>query len=277
MSVEARVGPPPVPSFFHGTGVVFRMQMRRLIRGRKLRVAVVATLLVLFAVVAARYAGASRDVGIDRSVELASSAVKNGLRWGFFHMLTFLIAFLFNAHAIGEEVESRTFPYLAARPTGRAAITIGKWAAGTLFGVAFIVGAVLLLHVAAYATEPTALVEEIGSTLRAAAALALLTVFYCTLCNFWGAVAPEAAGIVSILYLGVIEFLFSGLPGYFRCISMSYLAQQMAGLPKGGMMAESAPDVPVMIGAPVIACMTLLFLGFTILVVQVSEYRLGRA
>ena len=152
-----------------------------------------------------------------------------------------------------------------------------KWAAGALFGVALVVGATLVLHVAAYATEPSALVEELGGTLKAAGALALLTLFYSSLCTFWGAVAPEAAGIISALYLAVIEFLFGLLPGYFRCISMNYLGQQLAGLEKGGLMAESAPDVPMMIGASVIAMMAILFLGFAAMVVQISEYRFNRA
>tara|TARA_B100001750_G_scaffold199661_1_gene173407 strand:- start:2156 stop:2917 length:762 start_codon:yes stop_codon:yes gene_type:complete len=253
------------------------MQTRRLVRGRKLRLGLVSVALVLFAVVAARYAGASGEVGPDRAAELAAAAVRDGIDWGFFHLLVFLIPFLFNAHAIGEEVESRTFTYLSSRPTGRFAITVGKWAAGALFGVALVVGATLVLHVAAYATEPSALVEELGGTLKAAGALALLTLFYSSLCTFWGAVAPEAAGIISALYLAVIEFLFGLLPGYFRCISMNYLGQQLAGLEKGGLMAESAPDVPMMIGASVIAMMAILFLGFAAMVVQISEYRFNRA
>ncbi len=274
---DERQGPPPAPSLFRGINVIFRMQIRRLVRGRKLRLGVISVALVLFAVVAARYAGANRDVGVDRAAELAAEAVSSGLKWGFFHLLAFLIPFLFNAQAIGEEVEGRTFSYLSTRPTGRFAITVGKWLAGTALSVALMVGAVFVLHLAAYATEPTALVEEIGSTVRAAGSLGLLTVFYCTLCTFWGAVAPEGSGIISALYLGVIEFLFSFLPGYFRCISMSYLAQQMGGLEKGGLMADSAPDIPIQIGVPVIALMTVIFLGFAALVVQVSEYRFNRA
>ena len=158
------LGPPPAPSLGHGIGVIFRMQTRRLVRGRKLRLGLVSVALVLFAVVAARYAGASGEVGPDRAAELAAAAVRDGIDWGFFHLLVFLIPFLFNAHAIGEEVESRTFTYLSSRPTGRFAITVGKWAAGALFGVALVVGATLVLHVAAYATEPSALVEELGGT-----------------------------------------------------------------------------------------------------------------
>ena len=273
----SRAGPPPVPSLGHGIAVIFRMQLRRLVRGRKVRLGVVSVLLVLIAVVAARYAGASRDVGTDRAAEIAAAATRDGIDWGFFHLLVFLIPFLFNAHAIGEEVESRTFSYLSSRPTGRFAITLGKWAAGLVCSLALIVGSVLVLHVAAYATEPTALVDELGGTLRAAGALGLLTLFYCSLCTFWGAIAPEAAGIISALYLGVIEFLFSLLPGYFRCISMNYLCQQIAGLEKGGMMADSAPDVPAMIAAPTVGLMAVVFLGLAALAVQISEYRFNRA
>ena len=49
---DERQGPPPAPSLFRGISVIFRMQVRRLIRGRKLRLGVISVVLVLFAVVA---------------------------------------------------------------------------------------------------------------------------------------------------------------------------------------------------------------------------------
>ena len=253
------------------------MQMRRLVRGRKMRLGAVATALVLLAVLIARYAGEPEDIGSERRVELATHALSEGLSFGFFHLLAFLLPFLFTAHAISEEVEGRTFAYLAARPVGRVALTVGKWAAGTVMAVALLVVAMLILHVGGYATEPTAMVESFGSTLRATGALALLATCYCALCMFWGALAPEAAGIASALYLGVVEFCFSFLPGYFRCASMSYLAQQAAGLEKSGLMPESAPEVSAAIGLPLIVLVTLLFLGFAAIVVQISEYRFSKA
>lgn len=267
---------PPAPGFFNGIAVVFRMQMRRLIRGKKLRLGLVSCGLVLFAVIAARYAS-ERDVGADRSAELAAEAITAGYGWGYFKLLVFLLPFLFTSSAIAEEVESRTFAFLTARPVGRVAITLGKYLAGTVLALGLILGTAIILHFAGYATEPTAMIDELGSTGRALLGLGLLTICYCAICVFWGAIAPEAAGIVSALYLAVIEFLVSYLPGYFRCLSMNFLGRRVAGFEPGGLMPEIAPEVPMYVGAPVIVGVTFLFLFFASLTVQMSEYRFSQA
>lgn len=270
---------PPSPSFFSGVSVIFRMQVRRFARGKKLRLALVATGLIVFAVAAARYAASGNTAGVDTAyaVEKAEEAVSKGLRWGFFSLLVFLLPFLFTSSAIGEEVEGRTFTYLAGRPVGRIAIAVGKWAAGTIIAVLLIIASILLLHIAAYATEPTALVEAFPSTLRAAAGASLLTCAYCSMCMCFGALVPEAAGVVAALYLGVIEFVGSMLPGAFRCVSINYSAQQLVGLEKGGIAPEHAPDIAPMIAAAVLVLFSLVFVMLTAVVVQTSEYRFSRS
>ncbi len=270
--------PPSAPGLTHGIGVVFRMQLRRIVRGKKLRLGIIACSLVLVAVVAARYSS-QRDVGAERSAELAAEAISAGFNWGYFKLLALLLPFLLTSSAIAEEIESRTFSYLTSRPVGRAAVTLGKYAAGVAVALALVVGTGLLLHVIGYASEPTAMVDEFGSTARALGALSLLLICYSAICMFWGAVVPEAAGIVSALYLAIIEFIGSFLPGYFRCISMNFLGREIADFPPGGWLVEMMPppDVPVFIAAPVIAAVALLFLLFAVLTVRVSEYRFAQA
>lgn len=267
---------PPAPSLGSAVAVIFRMQLRRLARSKKLRLGVVSCGLVVFAIVAARYAS-QREVGPDRAVELSSEAIRSGFQWGYFKLLVFLLPFLFTSSAIAEEVEGRTFAFLTTRPVSRVAITLGKFAAGAALAIGLVVGSGLVLHFVGYATEPTALFESFGQTLRILGALTLLVFAYCSVCIFWGAALPEAAGIVSALYLAVIEFLAAGLPGVFRCVSMNYLAQQIAGFPPGGLMPESAPAVPASIAAPVIAGIGLVFLLLAMVTVQTSEYRFGKA
>ena len=46
---------PPTPSLFTGIAAVFRLSWKRTLRGRKLRLGVAATLLVVVAAVTARY------------------------------------------------------------------------------------------------------------------------------------------------------------------------------------------------------------------------------
>lgn len=275
-TAPARVGPPPVPSFGHSFAIVFRTQIRRLVRGRKLRLGLISSALVVFAVVAARYAS-QRDVGADRAQELAVEAVENGFGWGFFKLLAFLLPFLFTSGAIAEEVEGRTFAYVASRPVSRPALALAKWAAGATLSVALLVGSGLLMHLVALATDPAALVDAFPATLKALGALALLGVCYSAICMLWGALVPEAAGIVSGLYLGIVEWLLSFAPGSVRWASMNYLGRQIAGLEPGGLFPEIAPEIDPLLGAGVIGGVTLLFLFFSLLVVQLSEYRFGHA
>lgn len=267
---------PPTPSFGASVAAVFRLQMRRLIRGRKLRLAVVALVLVLVAVLGARYA-ASAD---------PAEVVRQGTDWGFFTLLVFLLPFLFTAGAVAEEVESRTFSFLSSRPVGRFATTIGKYLAGMAFTIGLLWAGLLLMHVLAFVTEPSAMIDELPATLRAMGAIGLLSLFYGALCLFWGSLIPEAAGIVSTLHLALIELCVTWAPGVFRYISMNFHARQLADLPKRklfgdalGRMGEMLlpPDVPAWVAVLTISASAVLTLLFATLVVHASEYRFGKA
>mgnify|MGYP000905522610 CR=1 FL=1 len=268
---------PGAPGFGQAVGVIFRMQIRRLVRGRKLRLGVIATSLVLFSVVAARYASQRSEVGAERAQELAEDAMKNGLGWGFFKLLVFLLPFLFTSGAIAEEIESRTFAYVSSRPVSRAAIAIGKWAAGAVLSVALLAGSAIVLHLVALATDPAALVEGFPATLKAVLALSLLGVCYSAICLFWGALVPEAAGVVSGLYLGVVEWILGFAPGAMRWVSMNFLGRQLAGQEPGGLLPEMAPVVDAWVAGGILGGMTVLFLFFGVLVVSTSELRMGNA
>lgn len=268
---------PPTPSLAASIASVYRLQMRRLIRGRKLRLAVVALVLVLVSVVGARYA-ASAD---------PTEVVRQGTDWGFFTLLVFLLPFLFTAGAVAEEVESRTFSFLSSRPVGRFATTIGKYLAGMTFTVGLLWSGLLLMHVLAYATEPTAMIDELPMTLRALGAIGLLSLFYGALCLFWGSLIPEAAGIVSTLHLALIELCITWLPGIFRYVSMNFHARQLAGLEMrmlggegtlGQIAKQLLPsEVPAWGSVLAISASALLTLLFASLVVHASEYRFGKA
>ena len=267
-----RRGPPPVPGMLSAIGAVFRLQWRRLVRGKKLRLGLLSAGLIVASVVAARYA-TDADPG---------AAVRSGYEWGFFRMLAFLLPFLVTSGAIAEEVESRTFTYLASRPVGRVAITFGKYFAGALLAAALLVGSALLLHVSAWITSPTPMFEQLSDSLRVAGALGLLAMLYSAICMFWGALAPEAAGIVSALYLAILEFGLASMPGPFfwlRYGSLNFHAQRLAGVATEtpAMWADMVPDVPIWAGGVWIAVATIGFLALAALVVQISEYRFGRA
>jgi ABC-type Na+ efflux pump permease subunit len=260
---------PQAPSFGSSVAVVLKLSMVRLVRGRKLRLGVLAMVLVVLSAIAARYVA-------GENIEPAE-LVQEAVRLGFFHLLCYLLPYLFAAGAISEEAESRTLPYLLMRPISRVAMTLGKWLAAALTSSAVLVVGVLLLHVGAWATEPGEMIDQLGPTGKIMGALVLLSFLYSAICLFWGALVIEAGGVISILHMGALEFAFGKLPGPVRFVSMNYLATQVAGLPKGGFYEEYVPDVETWICIAVIVGLTLLFVGLSSLVTQISEFGFGKA
>ncbi len=259
---------PEVPGLGPSIGAVLRLSWLRLVRGRKLRLGGAAAVLVLVAAIAARYAIPDAD---------AEGTVETVIRLGFFGLLVYLLPFLFTSGSVAEEVEARTLPYMMMRPAGRGAIALGKYIAGAGMSVAILVGSVIVLHIACYASEPGLMGDELGDSARFAGALALLALCYSAICLFWGSLVVEAAGLVSTLHLAAIEFGASFMPGPARLASMNYLSAQLAGLPRGGFLPELVPEVELAVAAGVVSAVTLVFLGFAWLVIGTREFGFGKA
>lgn len=257
-----------VPGF--GTSVIAhaRLGFVRTVRGRKLRLGVVATVLVVVAAIASRYLADDAD---------PEEVVKTAVRLGFFWMLAFLLPFLFASGAIAEEVENRTLTFLATRPSGRFALTIGKLLVAWTFSAGLLVAGVIVLHVGAYASTPSDMIDEIGTSARCAGALALLAACYCAICLFWGALVVEASGLISTLHLASLEFVFGFLPGVARFVSMNYFCQQLAGLPQSGFGTDWVPELSLGVCGAIVGVTTLVFIGLSSIVVETSEVGFGRA
>lgn len=260
---------PQAPSFGSSVATIFKLSIVRLVRGRKLRLGVLAMALVVTAAIAARYV-AGEDIE-------PNDLVREAVRLGFFSLLCYLLPYLFAAGAISEEAEGRTLPYLLMRPTSRVAMTLGKWLASSVAASGVLVVGVLLLHVGAWATDPGEMIDQLTPTLKIAGALTLLAFLYSAICLFWGALVIEAGGVISILYLAFFEFAMGKLPGPVRFVSMNYLATQLAGLPKGGFYEEYVPDVETWICGAVIVALTMVFVGLSSLVTSTSELGFGKA
>lgn len=259
---------PRPPDLVSATMSMFRLSWTRLVRGRKLRLGLAATLLVVSIAIAARYAREDAE-GAD--------VFEAALRIGFFGLLVYLLPFLFCSGAVAEEVEGRTFPFLALRPSGRASIALGKYLAGSAMSIALLGGGLLVLHVGAYATEATAMIDQLGDTLRAIGGISLLALCYSGICLFWGSLVTEAGGLMSTLHLAALEFGVSWFWGFARLGSMNYLATQLAGMPKGGFLAETVPDVEPWVCAVVISSVTLVFVALASFVIGRSEMGYGKA
>ncbi len=257
-----------VPGFGTALAAHARLGFVRTVRGRKLRLGVIATALVVIAAVASRYLADEAE---------PAEVVKTAVRLGFFWMLAFLLPFLFASGAIAEEVENRTLTFLATRPSGRLALTIGKLLVAWTFSAGLLVAGVLALHIGAYATTPSDMIDELGDSMRYAGALALLSACYCAICLFWGALVVEASGLISTLHLASLEFVFGFLPGVARFLSMNYFCQRLAGLPPGGFGIEWVPELSLGVCGAIVTVVTLLFVALSAVVVETSEVGFGRA
>jgi ABC-2 type transport system permease protein len=258
---------PPTPSFLASTGAVSRLSFLRVLRGRKLRVAVIATkVIILFPAVIAL---------LERDAD-AVEVVTSGIDWGFYRLLVFLLPILFTSGAIGEEVEGRTLHFLSMRPVSRAAIALGKYLVATGAALAVLWAGLVLLHVVGYATSPTLMVDQIPATARAGGAASLLLMAYSGICLLWGALVPEAAGMLSVVWLGFVEWFMGLLPGIIRFISLNHFARELGGLERAG-WDDWVPDVELWICATVVGGGFLLFTALGVLTVQLSELRAGKA
>ena len=267
---------PPSPGFAASTMAVARLAALRVLRGRKLRMALVATLVVvLFPAV----------VALVKDDADAATVVKGGIDWGFYRLLVFLLPILFTSGTVGEEVEARTLHFLAMRPLPRASIALGKFLVGAGAALAVFWIGLLALHLIGYAASPTLLVEQFGDTARAGGAGSLLLATYCAVCLFWGTLVPEVGGMASIIWLGVVEFFFGLLPGIFRFLSASHWARELGGIERAGWAVieilgrelVSVPEVDLWIGAAVVGGELVLFLGLALLIMQTAQLRFGKA
>ncbi|MBX3268775.1 MAG: ABC transporter permease [Sandaracinaceae bacterium] len=266
---------PAAPGLASSTLSMVRLASLRTLRGRKLRVAAIAAFVVILFPAVVALVGDDDPVGV----------VKSGIDWGFFRLLVFLLPLLFASGAIGEEVEARTLHFLAMRPVPRASIALGKYLVGTAASLAILWVGLLLLHGVGYAATPTLMIDQLGETARAGAAASLLLATYSAIALFWGTIVPEAGGMLTVVWLGFIEWFGMLLPGVLRFASMSHFARELGGLERAGwdpveLLGETVvrvPDVELWICATVVASEWLLVLALTLLIMHTAQLRFGKA
>lgn len=252
------------PTFAGGFSAAFRLEFTRLVRSSRLRIALVAVALVLVSVLVVRYAGdgATPDETLKKGVEL-----------GFFRILVFLMPLVFAVGIVSEEVESRTFSFLAIRPTSRTALFLGKALAAFALGSATLVSGMLVAHLATLAASPGLLASTLPWTLKALLALEALLLAYTLLGAFASALVVEAPAVITTLYLVILEW-FGGLaPSLFRLVSLHFHATSLVGFERGGLMPDSVPAVSPLVSAAVLAAVCLVLAGGGIMTFRSSEYR----
>jgi hypothetical protein len=237
-----------------------RLQRLRLMRGSKLKLALAATVPMVVAV------ALSANLGDD-----AVGALRGGHKFALFLLLGYLLPFLFASGTISEEVESRTFTYLASRPASRLGMVVGKWLTATLFSAAILGAAAVLMHISALAVSPTAFVDELPLLARVLGSVLLLSAGYSALTMFFGALVPPAAGVVGGLYLAIFEFIMGELgPGYLPLLTMHHHVLLLSGVDSG-----LEPVVRLPIAFALVVGFTLVWLALTALAVVPREFREG--
>lgn len=257
------------PGFGTSAAAMIRLSFLRTLRGRKLRVAAVASLVILLFPAVVAVAKDDAD---------AVAVVSGGIDWGFYRLLVFLLPLLFASGAIGEEVEARTLHFLAMRPIERSSIALGKYIVGAGAALAILWAGLILLHVVGYATNPTEMIDQAASTARAGGALTLLLLNYCAVALFWGTLVPEAGGILTVVWLGVVEWLGMLLPGVLRFVSMAHFARELGGIERAADFEYFAiTDVANHWCALAIFTEFAVFLGLALLTMHFAQLRFGKA
>lgn len=251
---------PPVPSLGASIAIHARLQALRLMRGAKLKLALAATVPMVIAV------GVAANFDED-----ALESLQSGYRLALFGVLGYLLPFLFASGAISEEVEGRTFTYLASRPASRLGMVFGKWLTGVAFSATLLASAAIIMHVSALASSPTLLVDQLPLLGRTIGALTLLSAGYCALTMFFGALLPAAAGLVGGLYLAIIEFIMGSLgPGYLPLLTMHHHVLLLSGA-----SPDLEPVVKLSVAAALVVAFTLIWIGLAALAVVPREFREG--
>lgn len=246
--------------------VLTGLQFRRLLRSRKPLLASIGVLVLATVLLLIRYLAPLPDDEVMSTVNKA-----------WFGVLVYFIPFLFAGGLITEEIEARTLPYLLVRPVSRATLMVSKWLAATAWSVGLVVVGYLVTVLLAHVQTP-ALLPPLGwEIFRSAAALTLLATNYCAICLFWGAVAYEAAGILSLLHLIVVEFGLSFAP-LFKNVTAHYLAETLrdgAPVPDVSSALQGLPavaEVHPAIAVSAIVGLTVVWVGGAILGASIRDY-----
>ncbi|HEY1814556.1 MAG TPA: hypothetical protein VGG74_19525 [Kofleriaceae bacterium] len=141
----------------------------------------------------------------------------------FVQLVLVILAPMFIASSIGEELEERTAAYLWSRPVERWAIVVGKVLALAPMCAAFVVGGAIAAGFAGDATLRTAqpiIALAAGSLTSCAAVAGIATLL------------PRHAMIFAMLYL-LLDLGLVELGGSVHIVSIGYATRAAAGLDSG--------------------------------------------
>ncbi len=194
-----------VPSPLASTLAMAAVTLKRLLRGRAI---VVAGVIALLPVVYAAALGGTHGIAGDEIFvfEVLSASV---------------LAPMFVAASIGEEIEDRTTSYLWSRPIPRWSIVAGKLVALVPIATAILVASWLLASQVAWHTVPP---------LRTSGALALGTLVLSLVSAGIASLAPRHGMALTICYILFFDSPLGVLPATFAQLSVTHQIRALSGL-----------------------------------------------
>jgi ABC-type transport system involved in multi-copper enzyme maturation permease subunit len=159
----------------------------------------------------------------------AAGSSNGDLAFNLVQAVLVILAPMFIASSIGEELEARTAAYLWSRPIDRWAIVAGKLLALAPMCAVFVVGGALA---AGLAGDPTL------HTARPIIAIAAAALASCAAVAGMATLLPRHAMIFSMLYL-MLDQIPGGFSGGVHIMSIGYATRAIAGL-EGDAVAKGA-------------------------------------
>jgi hypothetical protein len=180
---------------------------RRMLRGRIVWVAGV------FAVLPVAYTFLAGANGADAWADVFPLLV----------MLAALVAPLFMASSMAEEIEERTYTYLWSRPVPRWSVVIGKLVASIPIAGAVVTGSVVACYLAGRGATSGELARGIGAVLAG-------TVAACAVSAALAILFPRAGLALTYVYLLALDLPIGAIPFSLRNAAVTHQVRVVGGV-----------------------------------------------
>jgi ABC-type transport system involved in multi-copper enzyme maturation permease subunit len=252
-----------MPTMGQSIGIYRRMHGTRLRRGRvRIAAAILLLLPIIGTVVILPFA---RDV-FDGVIEI------------YFRFLLPFIPALGASSMVSEEIESKTFTFIFARPASRWAMVFGKYIAFTVpLVIGFAVSIAACYGLGSLRGTGEDFTNGLGHLGRVIGAASLGVVVFGALAALVGSWFTRHPFIAVMGYLLLVEALFGSLPVIINLVAMSWHLRNLAGLPlTTSAFFSSELTIPMWVSTLVVAGVSMLALMGASSSVSGAEYRTDR-
>lgn len=212
---------------------------------------------------------------------LGAAALVIGGHWGtglfdelmeiYFRFLVPFVPALLASPIIAEEIESRTFTFVFARPAPRPALVMGKYFAVVVPVLLAQLAAVTLIYFISLLRFPGDIGSNLGHLGTTVLAVALGTLVFAAIALALGSAFTKHPFVGVVLYLLLIEAGLGSAPIVLNLMAMSWHLRNLAGLPVPD-IAFMALHVPAYASALVAAAVTGLCVFLASVSVSGAEY-----